>query len=73
MKKYRIVKLSTNKFSGDSYIVQKRFLFLFWITLNEIHNNHMPKIFKTMYSAEYYVSGLKVLDGYKKKSVEKYL
>ncbi len=33
----------------------------------------MPKIFKTMYSAEYYVSGLKVLDGYKKKSVEKYL
>ncbi len=75
MKKYRIVKYEKNKLKDGEHIfvIEQRYMLFFWRPIMDKNFPYVPKIFMTLYAAEYFIGGLNQISKTYKRSIEKYI
>jgi hypothetical protein len=75
MKKYRIVKFTKSDPTRyhHMFIIEQRYMLFFWKPIMDKSFPYVPKTFMTLYAAEYFIGGLRQVDGRYKRSIEKYV
>jgi hypothetical protein len=55
------------------FIIEQRYMLFFWKPIMDKSFPYVPKTFMTLYAAEYFIGGLRQVDGRYKRSIEKYV
>lgn len=75
MKRYRIIRYEKKDkiHHNQMYVVEYRYLLFFWRPIMDKSFPYSPKIFMTLYAAEYFVGHIQQIGKDYKRKIEKYL